>query len=91
MSSDVLFAGLLIFAVILSILGLLLVFLQKKGKLRSFTIMNESGVDYIAVGKAFIVPVLLGVLLLYRYSLLGAVLYGAIFIGAYILIQVLVK
>lgn len=91
MSSDVLFAGLLIFAVILSILGLLLVFLQKKGKVRSFTIMSESGVDYIAVGKAFIVPVLLGVLLLYRYSLLGAVLYGGIFIGAYILIQILVK
>lgn len=91
MSSDVLFAGLLIFAVVLSILGLLLVFLQKKGKVRSFTIMSESGVDYIAVGKAFIVPVLLGVLLLYRYSLLGAVLYGGIFIGAYILIQILVK
>lgn len=91
MNSDVLFAGLLIFAVVLSILGLLLVFLQKKGKVRSFTIMSESGVDYIAVGKAFIVPVLLGVLLLYRYSLLGAVLYGGIFIGAYILIQILVK
>ena len=80
-----LFIGLLIFATVLAVVGLVLVFLQKKG------IVTQSGPDYVSVGKAFIVPVFLGVLLLYRYSLLWAVLYGAIFIVAYILIQVLVK
>ena len=86
-----LFIGLLIFATVLSVVGLVLVFLQKKGIIKSFTTVTQSGPDYVSVGKAFIVPVFLGVLLLYRYSLLWAVLYGAIFIMAYILIQVLVK
>ena len=85
------FTGLLIFATVLAIVGLVLVFLQKKGTVKSFTTVTQSGPDYISVGKAFIVPVFLGVLLLYRYSLLWAVLYGVIFIAAYILIQVLVK
>ena len=49
-----LFIGLLIFATVLAVVGLVLVFLQKKG-------------------------------------IVWAVLYGAIFIVAYILIQVLVK
>ena len=83
-----LFIGLLIFATVLSVVGLVLVFLQKKGIVKSFTTVTQSGPDYVSVGKAFIVPVFLGVLLLYRYSLLWAVLYGAIFIMAYILIQV---
>ena len=86
-----LFVGLMIFATVLAILGLVLVFLQKKGKVSSFTTMTASGPKYVSVGKTVIVPVLLGVLLLYRYSLLWAVLYGAIFLVAYILIQVLVK
>ena len=73
-----LFIGLLIFATVLAVV-------------KSFTTVTQSGPDYVSVGKAFIVPVFLGVLLLYRYSLLWAVLYGAIFIVAYILIQVLVK
>lgn len=86
-----LFVGLMIFATVLAIIGLVLVFLQKKGKVRSFTTMTASGPNYVGVGKTVIVPVLLGVLLLYRYSLLWAVLYGAIFLVAYILIQLLVK
>ena len=86
-----LFVGLMIFATVLAIIGLVLVFLQKKGKVSSFTTMTGSGPNYVSVGKTVIVPVLLGVLLLYRYSLLWAVLYGAIFLVAYILIQVLVK
>ena len=108
MEDNILFTGLLIFATVLAIVGLVLVFLQKKGTVKSFTTVTlvflqkkgtvksfttvtQSGPDYISVGKAFIVPVFLGVLLLYRYSLLWAVLYGVIFIAAYILIQVLVK
>ena len=91
MEDNILFTGLLIFATVLAIVGLVLVFLQKKGTVKSFTIVTQSGPDYISVGKAFIVPVFLGVLLLYRYSLLWAVLYGVIFIAVYILIQVLVK
>lgn len=86
-----LFIGLLIFATVLAIAGLVLVFLQKKGKVGSFTTVTQSGPDYVSVGKAFIVPVFLGALVLYRYSLLWALLYGAVFIAAYILIQVLVK
>ena len=88
---DGLFVGLIIFATVLAIIGLVLVFLQKKGKVSSITTMTASGPNYVSVGKTVIVPVLLGVLLLYRYSLLWAVLYGAIFLVAYILIQVLVK
>ena len=88
---DGLFVGLMIFATVLAIIGLVLVFLQKKGKVSSFTTMTASGPNYVSVGKTVIVPVLLGVLLLYRYSLLWAVLYGAIFLVAYILIEVLVK
>ena len=91
MEDNILFTGLLIFATVLAIVGLVLVFLQKKGTVKSFTTVTQSATDYISVGKAFIVPVFLGVLLLYRYSLLWAVLYGVIFIAAYILIQVLVK
>ena len=91
MEDNILFTGLLIFATVLAIVGLVLVFLQKKGTVKSFTTVTQSGPDYISVGKAFIVPVFLGVLLLYRYSLFWAVLYGVIFIAAYILIQVLVK
>ena len=91
MEDNILFTGLLIFATVLAIVGLVLVFLQKKGTVKSFTTVTQSDPDYISVGKAFIVPVFLGVLLLYRYSLLWAVLYGVIFIAAYILIQVLVK
>ena len=87
MYGDGLFIGMLIFATVLAIVGLVLVFLQKKGKVRSFTTITASGPNYIGVGKTIIVPVLLGVLLLYRYSLLWAVLYGAIFLVAYILIQ----
>ena len=67
-----LFIGLLIFATVLAVVGLVLVFLQKKGIVKSFTTVTQSGPDYV-------------------YSLLWAVLYGAIFIVAYILIQVLVK
>ena len=91
MEDNILFTGLLIFATVLAIVGLVLIFLQKKGTVKSFTTVTQSGPDYISVGKAFIVPVFLGVLLLYRYSLLWAVLYGVIFIAVYILIQVLVK
>ncbi len=80
-----LFIGLLIFATVLAVVGLVLVFLQKKGIVKSFTTVTQSGPDYVSVGKAFIVPVFLGVLLLYRYSLLWAVLYGAIlYRGLYI-------
>ena len=91
MEDNILFTGLLIFATVLAIVGLVLVFLQKKGTVKSFTTVTQSGPDYVSVGKAFIVPVFLGVLLLYRYSLFWAVLYGVIFIAAYILIQVFVK
>ena len=91
MYDNSLLLGLLIFATVLAVVGLVLVFLQKKGIVKSFTTVTQSGPDYVSVGKAFIVLVFLGVLLLYRYSLLWAVLYGAIFIVAYILIQVLVK
>lgn len=86
-----LFVGLMIFATVIAIIGLVLVFLQKKGKVSSFTTMTASGPNYVSVEKTVIVPVLLGVLLLYRYSLLWAILYGLVFIVAYILIQVLVK
>ena len=81
MYDNSLLLGLLIFATVLAVVGLVLVFLQKKGIVKSFTTVTQSGPDYV----------FLGVLLLYRYSLLWAVLYGAIFIVAYILIQVLVK
>ena len=66
MEDNILFTGLLIFATVLAIVGLVLVFLQKKGIIRSFTTVTQSGPDYVSVGKAFIVPVFLGVLLLYR-------------------------
>ena len=74
MYDNSLLLGLLIFATVLAVVGLVLVFLQKKGIVKSFTTVTQSGPDYV-----------------YRYSLLWAVLYGAIFIVAYILIQVLVK
>ena len=65
MYDNSLLLGLLIFATVLAVVGLVLVFLQKKGIVKSFTTVTQSGPDYV--------------------------LYGAIFIVAYILIQVLVK
>ena len=53
-----LFMGLMIFATVLAIIGLVLVFLQKKGKVSSFTTMTASGPNYVSVGKTVIVPVL---------------------------------
>lgn len=46
-----LFVGLMIFATVLAIIGLVLVFLQKKGKVSSFTTMTASGPNYVSVGK----------------------------------------
>lgn len=46
-----LFVGLMIFATVLAIIGLVLVFLQKKGKVSSFTTMTASGSNYVSVGK----------------------------------------
>ena len=42
-----LFMGLMIFATVLAIIGLVLVFLQKKGKVSSFTTMTASGPSFV--------------------------------------------
>ena len=42
-----LFIGLLIFATVLAVVGLVLVFLQKKGIVKSFTTVTQSGPDYV--------------------------------------------
>ena len=51
MEDNILFTGLLIFATVLAIVGLVLVFLQKKGTVKSFTTVTQSGPDYVSVGK----------------------------------------
>ena len=50
MYDNSLLLGLLIFATVLAVVGLVLVFLQKKGIVKSFTTVTQSGPDYVFMG-----------------------------------------
>ena len=49
MYDNSLLLGLLIFATVLAVVGLVLVFLQKKGIVKSFTTVTQSGPDYVGI------------------------------------------
>ena len=84
---------LLILAVLtlVAIIGLIMVILQLRGKIKSVKKENNLRTDVSSGGTVMLLPTLLSMMILGRYSAWLSLLYGLVIIGAYILVQFLFR
>lgn len=81
----------LIVATISAIGGLLIVTLQKIGIIKPVLVQTSTGWDFKSGGSITFFSTIIGAYVLLSYSKLWAVLYTVMFIGCYILIQILMR
>ena len=81
----------LVAATISAIGGLSIVILQKKGIMKAVLAPTLKGFDFKSGGSITFFSTIIGTYILFGYSKLWAVLYGVMFIGCYILIQILMR
>ncbi len=72
---------------LLAVLSLLIVVLQKKGMIHSQIVQTSHSFDFISGGKITFLMVLLGAVVLCKYSILLTILYVIVFAGIYALIK----
>lgn len=81
----------LIIATISAVGGLIIVTLQKKGIMKPVITQTSAGFDFKSGGSITFFSTVIGAYILFSYSKLWAVLYVVMFLGYYILIQILMR
>lgn len=82
---------LMILYTVFGIIGLVLMILDKKNKIKPIMYQTKNGINYQSGGKIVLCAALVGAFSLENYSMVGAIAYAAIFIGAYFFIYMLFK